>query len=87
MSAYKNYIIVWVALLVMTAVTVGVSYLNLGLWNATAAFGIASFKAGLVALYFMHLRHEIKLVLGFALFPLLILALIIIGTLTDTLYR
>jgi cytochrome c oxidase subunit 4 len=83
MSAYKNYIIVWAALLVMTAVTVGVSYLNLGLWNAS----IASFKAALVALYFMHLRHEIKLVLGFALFPLLILALIIIGTLTDTLYR
>lgn len=87
MSAYKNYIVVWAALLVMTAVTVGVSYLDLGLMNATVAFGIASFKAGLVALYFMHLRHEIKLVLGFALFPLLILALIIIGTLTDTLYR
>lgn len=87
MSAYKNYIIVWAALLVMTAVTVGVSYLDLGLMNATVAFGIASIKAALVALYFMHLRHEIKLVLGFALFPLLILALIIIGTLTDTLYR
>jgi len=41
----------------------------------------------LCPLYFMHLRHEIKLVLGFALFPLLILALIIIGTLTDTLFR
>lgn len=87
MAAYKNYIIVWATLLVLTAVTVGVSFLNLGLWNAGAALCIASVKAALVALYFMHLRHEIKLVLGFALFPLLILALIIIGTLTDTLYR
>ncbi len=87
MSAYKNYLIVWATLLVLTAITVGVSLLNLGLWNAGVALGIASVKAALVALYFMHLRHEIKLVLGFALFPLLILALIIIGTLTDTLYR
>ena len=87
MAAYKDYIIVWATLLVLTAVTVAVSFLNLGLWNAGVALGIASLKAALVALYFMHLRHEIKLVLGFALFPLLILALIIIGTLTDTLYR
>lgn len=87
MQAYKTYIIVWASLLVMTVVTVAVSFFNLGLWNATVALIIASVKASLVALYFMHLRHEIKLVLGFALFPLVILALIIVGTLTDTLYR
>lgn len=87
MQAYKTYIIVWASLLVMTVVTVAVSFFNLGLWNATVALIIASVKASLVALYFMHLRHEIKLVLGFALFPLVILGLIIIGTLTDTLYR
>lgn len=87
MAAYKNYIIVWAALLVLTVVTVGVSFVHLGLWNAGVALAIASLKAALVALYFMHLRHEIKLVLAFAIFPLLILALIVIGTLTDTLYR
>jgi len=87
MPAYKNYVVVWVVLLLLTAATVWVSFLNLGLWNATVALGIASLKAVLVALYFMHLRHEIKLVLGFATFPLLILALIIFGTLTDILYR
>lgn len=87
MAPYRNYIIVWATLLVLTGVTVGVSFLNLGLWNAGVALGIASLKAALVALYFMHLRYEIKLVLGFAIFPLLILALIIIGTLIDTLYR
>jgi cytochrome c oxidase subunit IV len=87
MAAYKTYIIVWGVLLVMTALTVGISFLDLGIWNAAAALSIASLKAVLVALYFMHLRHEIKLVLGFAIFPLVILALIIIGTLTDTLYR
>ena len=85
--SWKNYVVVWVVLLALTGATVWVSYFNLGLWNAAACFLIASAKATLVALYFMHLRHEIKLVLGFALFPLLILALIIVGTLTDTLTR
>jgi len=87
MPAYRNYVVVWVVLLLLTAVTVGVSFLSLGLWNAAVALGIASLKAVLVALYFMHLRHEVKLVLGFATFPLLILGLIIFGTLTDFLYR
>ena len=87
MAAYKIYLTVWGILLALTAVTVAVSYFNLGLWNASVALSIASLKAALVALYFMHLRHEIKLVLGFAIFPFLILALIIIGTLVDALYR
>jgi cytochrome c oxidase subunit IV len=87
MADYKSYLVVWGVLLVMTGVTVAVSFLNLGLWNAAVALSIASFKAALVALYFMHLRHEIKLVLGFAIFPFLILGLIIVGTLVDAIYR
>ena len=87
MTGYATYVIVWVTLLGLTAVTVAVSLLNLGLWNAAVALFIASVKATLVALYFMHLRHEIKLVLGFAIFPLVILALIVFGTLTDVLTR
>jgi len=87
MAGYKVYFAVWGVLLVLTAVTVAVSYLNLGLWNASVALAIASLKARLVALYFMHLRHEIKLVLGFAVFPFLILGLILVGTLIDAVYR
>lgn len=87
MAAYKIYYAVWGVLLVLTAVTVEVSFLNLGLWNAAVALTIASVKAVLVALYFMHLRHEIKLVLGFAIFPFLILSLILFGTLIDAIYR
>jgi len=87
MAAYKVYLTVWGVLLVLTGVTVAVSYLSLGLWNAAAALTIASVKAVLVALYFMHLRYEIKLVLGFAVFPFLILGLILAGTLVDAIYR
>jgi len=87
MRAYKTYIFVWLTLLVLTAATVSVSYMQLGVFNAVAALIIASVKASLVALYFMHLRHEKELVWAFALFPIAFLALIIAGTLTDTLFR
>lgn len=87
MAAYLTCIIVWGALLVLTAVTWGISYVDLGLGNVAAALIIASVKAALVALFFMQLRYENRLVWAFALFPLFFLALIIFGTLADTLFR
>lgn len=87
MAAYRIYIIIWGALIVLTGVTWGVSFISLGMGNAAVALLIASVKASLVALYFMHLRYENKLVWAFALFPLFFLALIIFGTLSDTLFR
>ena len=50
---------VFVALLVLTAVTVGASYVHLGQsGNIILALIIAAFKAGLVAAIFMHLSAE-----------------------------
>jgi len=87
MSAYRTYIIVWIALLILTVLTWGISYINLGMGNVAVALLIASLKAALVALFFMHLRYENRLVWAFALVPLLFLALIIFGTLADTMSR
>jgi cytochrome c oxidase subunit 4 len=81
------YIAVWVALLVLTGVTVAVSYVDLGIMNVVVALVIASVKASLVALFFMHLKYERKVFWGFALTPLFFLALIIGGTLSDNLFR
>ena len=86
-KSYRNYILVWVALLLLTFVTWRVSFVPLGLMNVTVAMLIASLKASLVALFFMHLRYENKLVWAFALFPLGFLSLIIFGTLVDVLTR
>lgn len=83
----RRYITVWGVLMVLTAVTVAVSYVHLGMMNVVVALLIASAKASLVALFFMHLREETRLVWGFALTPLFFLILIIAGTLTDTLFR
>lgn len=46
------------ALLVLTALTVGAAYINLGSGNVVIALFIATIKAILVALFFMHLRWE-----------------------------
>jgi cytochrome c oxidase subunit IV len=87
MGAYKTYILVWGSLLVLTVVTWAVSYVHLGLFNAVVALTIASVKASLVALFFMHLKNEKELVWAFALFPLGFLGLLIIGTLVDSMFR
>jgi cytochrome c oxidase subunit 4 len=59
----RTYILVFVALMVLTLVTVTVSYLHLTLWAAVGvALLIATVKGSLVACYFMHLISEKKLI-------------------------
>lgn len=57
----KVYFAVFGALLVLTAVTVQVAYLDLGPFNIAVALVIAVVKATLVILYFMHVRHSSRL--------------------------
>jgi cytochrome c oxidase subunit IV len=57
----KVYIGIFLTLMVLTAVTIGVAYVNLGQWNKVVALGIASFKATLVVLYFMHVKYASRM--------------------------
>lgn len=86
-QGYGIYVVVWGGLILLTVLTVAVSYANLGVMNIVVALLIASVKASLVALYFMHLKSESRLVWGFALTPIFFLVLIVAGTLSDTLFR
>ena len=47
-----------VALLILTAITVGAAYIDLGTGNIVVALVIATIKATLVALFFMHLKWD-----------------------------
>jgi cytochrome c oxidase subunit 4 len=49
---------VWAALAVLTIITVAAAQLDLGTLNTILAIGIATVKALLVALFFMHLVHD-----------------------------
>lgn len=69
-KSVRIYLGVFVALLFLTLVTVGISYLHLSPTIAViAALFVATIKGGLVAAIFMHLNHEKKIiywVFGFA---------------------
>ena len=48
----KTYLLILGALMVLTATTTGVAYLDMGVFNPIAALGIACLKAVLVILFF-----------------------------------
>jgi cytochrome c oxidase subunit 4 len=59
----RVYITVFVALMVLTIITVAISYLDLPVPTAvTVALFVATIKGALVACYFMHLISEKKLI-------------------------
>jgi len=49
---------VFVALLILTAITVAVAGFDFGALNLWVAMGVATVKASLVVAYFMHLRYD-----------------------------
>jgi cytochrome c oxidase subunit 4 len=57
-TAASTYAKVLGALLALTVITVLAAGFSFGSWNVIIALGIASVKASLVALFFMHLRHD-----------------------------
>jgi cytochrome c oxidase subunit 4 len=56
--SYRALAMVLVILLVLTGVTVGVSYINIGFFNVPVALGVACLKVTFVLLFFMHLKYE-----------------------------
>jgi cytochrome c oxidase subunit 4 len=83
----KVYGVIFGALLIFTAITVGASYLELGVFNAVVALAIAVVKAVLVVLFFMHVRYSSKLTMltvGAGFFTFLVL---ITMTMTDYISR
>ncbi len=83
----KLYYAVFGALLVLTWVTVWVAGVDLGAWNTPVALAIASLKATLVLLFFMHLWWSSKLTWIFAASGFFFLVILISLTLQDFLSR
>ena len=54
----KIYLAIFLTLMAGTAITVWAAYHNFGAFNIVIALAIASFKATLVVLYFMHARYS-----------------------------
>ena len=83
----KVYFAVFAALLVLTATTTAVSFLDLGPWNTVVALVIAFLKATLVVLFFMHVKYSPRLTQIVIAGGLFWLAILLALTLSDFLSR
>jgi cytochrome c oxidase subunit 4 len=81
------YVIILFALLVGTALTVWVSYIDLGIFNPILAIAIACTKATLVVLFFMHVKYSSKLTKLTVLSGLFTFLVLIGMTLSDYISR
>jgi len=83
----RGYLIIGVTLIIGTVLTVLASYIDLGHhWNIVLALVIASVKASLVALYFMHLISEKQMIytlLAFTAFFFVVLMFLTLGAYAD----
>ncbi|MGA8143560.1 MAG: cytochrome C oxidase subunit IV family protein [Candidatus Acidiferrales bacterium] len=93
----KNYVAVFVSLLILTGLTTTVAYIDLGQtvigkshaidWNTVAALAIAVVKMLLVVLFFMHVKYSPGLTRLVVVAGFFWLAILIALTLSDELAR
>jgi cytochrome c oxidase subunit IV len=79
----STYLTVFALLMVMTALTVAVAYVDVGALNTLIALSIASFKATIVVLYFMHVKHASRLTKLMVATGLFFLAILLGETMID----
>jgi cytochrome c oxidase subunit 4 len=82
-----NYYYIFFALVILTVVTVLVAFhrFQSEVVNLLLALLVASIKATLVAMFFMHLKFEGKLIYFIFIVPLLLCVLVIVSLIPDVL--
>lgn len=82
------YLAIAATLFVMTGITIAASFVPLGskAANVILALAIASFKASLVILFFMHLKYEKKTMVIICLIPYLLAAVLLFALFPDVVY-
>jgi len=84
---YRKLTGIWLVLLILTALTVAITRVELGGYKVIAALTIACAKAGLVIAFFMHMKYEGRLLRWLLFLALVTLAIFIGLTFFDVLYR
>ena len=79
----KLYFTIFIALMILTALTVWVANYDLKQWNAVVALTIAVAKGLLVVLYFMHVRYSSRLTMVFVAAGFVWLIIMVALTLSD----
>lgn len=86
-SSYRSNGFVLLALLILTTITITVTWIDLSALTVLVALVIASIKAFIVLKYFMHLKFESRLFSVFVIMVLSIYVLVIGLTFFDYLAR
>jgi len=81
------YVGIWAILMFLTGLTVFVSFIELHDWNIVLALTIATIKATLVVLFFMHLYYSSKLTKVTVIAAIFFLFLLLALSMTDYLTR
>jgi cytochrome c oxidase subunit 4 len=79
----KIYLLVFATLLCLTLITVDVAFYNFGWLNIYIAMAIATTKATVIVLYFMHVKYSPRLIWVFAIAGLFWLIILFALTLSD----
>jgi cytochrome c oxidase subunit 4 len=83
----KTFVLIWLALLVLTGLTIKAAQMRMGEWSILANLLIASTKASLVLWFFMHLKYEKMFFKLLLLVPIATITIIIGLTFFDIWYR
>jgi cytochrome c oxidase subunit 4 len=84
----QTYILVWLGLVILTAITVSMAGMNFGRLSILIVLLIAAIKSGLVLSYFMHLKYETGLLFKLMIPIVLAVLTVFIGlTFTDIAFR
>ncbi|MFQ5510459.1 MAG: cytochrome C oxidase subunit IV family protein [Candidatus Krumholzibacteriia bacterium] len=86
-SGYGVYLVTWLALLILTAITVTVAGMHLGKLSVVTALLVATIKGSAVLAFFMHLKYEKPLFTIMFYVVLMTLAIFIGLTFFDILFR
>jgi cytochrome c oxidase subunit 4 len=90
-STTGSSVAIWLALLAGTGITVAAAFINLGPFNTIVALAIATIKATLVVLFFMHVKYAHEKLTGLvvvsAIFWLFVLLALSMADYTTRLWR
>ncbi|MBI2214013.1 MAG: cytochrome C oxidase subunit IV family protein [Acidobacteria bacterium] len=82
-----TYFAIFAALMVLTALTVWVAFQDFGSLNVPIAFAIATVKATVVVLFFMHVIHSPKMTAAILVGSIVFLGILFLLTFSDYLSR
>jgi cytochrome c oxidase subunit IV len=86
-TSFTTQTVVLVSLIILTAISVAITRLEMGPLNTLVAMLVAGVKSAIVLTWFMHLKFDNKLFLIFTVLVITVFLLVMLVTFLDYLYR